>query len=369
MILASLLTAAAATSNLAASEKAGCSVRREPVVLRLGDFDSPAELERPPAGVRTRGVAVLFAGSDVADLDGAVVGPDDRIVSRPLRQVADRIACAGFASVRYNKRYVTGAATVDRVRFDRLDGSDLAADGRTAVAFARSRPDLAGLPVVLVGWSQGTTVAMAVGAAEPAVEAVVLMAPVMTSPARNAQAHYARVGRPYLQRYATGGSLDASAIARAGAGPGGSLAQVFVRMFRGFAPGERVNPMLDADGDGRISFAEADPVLASWYADTPDGGLGMDATGRALKGVADAYVASSPPILLVQGLNDGNVDPQAARAFAAPFRSGGRVTLLTYSGLGHSLGRAGSVLEDKLGPMAAEPLDDIARWLTRRMPR
>lgn len=342
---------------------AACLPQREAVTLRLADFDSPAEIVRPPAGVVARGVAVLFAGSDIADLDGAVVGRGDAIVSRPLRQIADRLACAGIASLRYNKRYVTGATSADRTRFDRLNGRDLADDGRTALAFVRHRPDLSALPTALVGWSEGTTVAMAVAEAEPGVRALVLMAPVVASPAATAQAQYLRVGKPYLLRYASGAALDADAIARADAGPGGVMAHIFVRMFRGFRPGERVNPLLDTDKDGRIAFAEADPIIASWYADTPDGGLGIAATGRALKGVADAYSPATPSMLIVQGLADAMVDPALAQGFARRADARGRVTLLTYAGLGHSLGPAASVAEDGLLPVARKPLDDIGNWL------
>lgn len=344
---------------------AGCVPRRQAVALRLADFASPAEIVRPPIHRPLRAVAVLFAGSDVADLDGAIVGIGGRIVSRPLRQVADRLACAGIASLRYDKRYVTGATSVDRARFDKLDGIDLAADGRAALAFVRARPSLAGRPLALVGWSEGTTVAMAVAAAEPDVRALVLMAPVIASPAATAQAQYRRVGRPYLMRYATDAALDADAIARADQGPGGVLAHVFVRMFRGFRPGERVNPLLDANGDGRIGFAEADPVIASWYADGPGGGLGIAATGRALKGVADAFTSATPPILVVQGLNDAMVDAALAQAFAARPDAVDRVTLLTYAGLGHSLGPARSAQEDPLLPTAERPLADLSRWLAR----
>ena len=363
MTLSLLLFAALPVATARPPASVACTPRSEPVVLRLAGFDSPAEIELPPAGTRPRGVAILFAGSDVADKDGAIVGDTGRVIARPLRQVADRLACGGYASLRYNKRYVTGATTVDRARFDRLTGSDLVADGRAAIALVRTRAALAGLSLVVVGWSQGTTVAMAVAAAEPKVRAIVLMAPVTISPASNAQAQYGRVGKPYLQRYASAGALDAAAIARANAGPGGMLAHVFTGMFRGFSPGERVNRLLDTNKDGRISFAEADPVIATWYADTPDGGLGMDATGRALKGVADAYTPSTPPMLILQGLNDGNVDVAATRAFAARPDARARVMLLTYRGLGHSLGPAKSMLEDGLRPMAPKPLDDMTRWL------
>lgn len=354
----------AALALIAASPvAAACLPQREAVTLRLADFDSPAEIVTPPAGTLARGVVVLFAGSDVADLDGAIVGRDDAIVSRPLRQIVDRLACAGIVSLRYNKRYVTGATAVDRTRFDRLNGSDLADDGRTALAFVRRRSALATLPIALIGWSEGTTVAMAVAETDPGVKALVLMAPVIASPAVTSQVQYLRVGKPYLARYATGGVLDADAIARADAGPGGVLAHIFVRMFRGFRPGERVNPLLDTDKDGRIGFVEADPIIASWYADTPDGGLGIAATGRALMGVADAYSPSTPPMLILQGLSDAMVDPALAGAFARRVDVRERATLLTYPGLGHSLGPASSAAEDGLLPVARKPLDDLSSWL------
>jgi hypothetical protein len=191
------------------------------------------------------------------------------IVSRPMRQVAERLACSGFASLRYNKRYVTGPTTVDRAKFDALNGVDFADDGRAAFAFVRRRPGLAKLPLGLVDWSEGTTTAMALAAKNPSIRALVLMAPVVEPSARVAQAQYGRVGKPYLMRFATNGALDRDAIARADEGSGGDLAHIFVRMFRGFRPGERVNPLLDKNGDGRIAFVEADPVIASWHADGP----------------------------------------------------------------------------------------------------
>jgi uncharacterized protein len=117
---------------------AECSAQREAVSVPLPGFLSPAELVTPPSGTLARGFLVLFPGSDVADMDGAIEGANGAIVSRPMRQIADHLACAGFASLRYNKRFVTGPTTVDRTKFDALNGADFAADGRAALAFVTS---------------------------------------------------------------------------------------------------------------------------------------------------------------------------------------------------------------------------------------
>ena len=345
---------------------APCIPQRETVTLALPGFASPGEIVTPPRGAPVRGLLVLFPGSDIADLDGAVVGTDDVIVSRPIQQVANRLACAGFVTLRYNKRFVTGPTSADRAKFDALSGADFASDGRTALAFLRARPALSGLPVGLVGWSEGTTVAMAVGNSQPEVRALVLMAPVVAPSAQVTQLQYARIGKPYLLRYATGGALNAAAIARADGGDGGILAHLFVRMYRGFAPGERVNPLLDTNKDGKISFAEADPIIASWYADDPASGLGAASTARALSGIAAAFTPTTPPILILQGLHDSMIGPEAAQAFARQ-QPRQRVRLITYPGLGHSLGHAATAQRDGLLPVAKLPLDDMARWLQQTL--
>ena len=61
------------------------------------------------------------------------------------------------------------------------------------------------------------------------------------------------------------------------------------------------------------------------------------------------------------------IDPAAAVALAAQEKTAGRVTLMTYADLGHSLGPARSPEEDGLLPVADKPLGDIARWLERTL--
>lgn len=347
-------------ASLPATAAPGCAAQRSRFSVHLADATSRAEVMMPPRGRKAVALVELFPGSDVADLDGAVTDRDGRILSRPLLQVAERLACAGYISLRYDKRYVTGPTHVDRPKFDKLNGSDLVDDGVAALTEAKAAfPVLRRMPLAVFGWSEGTTVAMAVATRLPDVRAIVLMAPVVEGAAVTAQRQWPRIGRPYLAQYASNGGLDAAAVARAGQGGGGVSAQIFVGMFRGFRPGETLNPLLDTNGDGRIELTEADAVIAGWYADNPESGLGMSTTARALPGVKQALPALKCPVLIVQGLNDSMIDAAPAQALTGD----NRVTVRVFPGLGHSLGPATSVFADNLAPIAAAPLDAITGFL------
>lgn len=337
-----------------------CQPRIEPLRVTLGGVSNRAEIMRPPAG-RIRGIMVLIHGSDVADLDNSIVGPDDTIVSTPLRDVAVAMACNGIATIRYDKRFVSGPAKVDRVAFAKVTLQDLRADAGIVLDTARRETDLATVPELVFGWSEGTTVAAALAADRPAIRAIVLQAPVITSFAQTLQRNYARVGAPYMMRYATNGRVDAAAIARAAAGPAGVISRIYVNMFRGFAPDDKLNPLLDANHDGAIDIAaEATPVITGWFADGPGSGLNIYATGVALPGVRKQLPRIKAPVLIVQGEADGAMSTQDARVLRDAHVRG--VTVRLYPGLGHTLGPSPDPMEDRFAPPAAGPLRDMARW-------
>ena len=345
----------------AAQPTVACQPRVEAFALALPGVSSRAEILRPPSG-RPRAVMVLIHGSDVADLDGSIVGKDGRVVSTPLKDVAVAMACAGVATIRYDKRFVSGADKVDRAAFAKLKLQDLLADAGTALDEARSRPDLGDVPPLVYGWSEGTTVAAALATTRPDIGGVILQSPVIDGFTTVLQAQWPRVGAPYLQRFATGGSIDAPGIAAAEAGPGGVIAQIYVHMAKGFAPGETINPLLDRNKDGRIDIAaEATPVIRGWFADGPGGGLGIYATGVALPGVRSQLPRIKAPVLILQGTADGNIDDAAARSLIGT----PGVTVRLYPGLGHTLGPSASPLEDQFLPIAAAPLRDMTAWARR----
>jgi len=148
----------------------------------------------PQAGreVRFAGAAGVLTGTLALPGDGAEPwaaalflhgsGPQDRNGNSPglplaiFETLAGDLAAAGIASVRYDKRGV-GESPGDLLR---CTIGDLAADARAALRFIRRLHETAGLPVFLVGHSEGATIAMLLAAEEPEPAGLVLLAPSVT---------------------------------------------------------------------------------------------------------------------------------------------------------------------------------------------
>ena len=91
---------------------------------------------------------------------------------RPFRQIAEKLAACGIATLRVDDRGV-GESTGDA---SAATAEDTAADAEAALTFLRARPDIDARRVGLIGHSYGGEIAPMVAAADPAVAAVVLLA-------------------------------------------------------------------------------------------------------------------------------------------------------------------------------------------------
>jgi len=129
-----------------------------------------------------------------------------------------------------------------------------------------------------------------------------------------------------------------------------------------------INPFLDTNHDGAIDLAtefvpRLDAILAMYM--SPRGPYATYSPARALP----ALIAQAPrlrrPVLILQGANDANVPARGARQLAAALAANPDHTLLLYPGLGHTLGRAASPINDNFRPIAPAPLAGLISWLTR----
>ena len=142
--------------------------RAEPV-----DFDNPAAAEVRLAGTLTlpQGAGpfqavVLISGSGPNNRDEEQAGHKLALV------LADAITRDGYAVLRYDKRGV-GKSTGD---YDAATTLDSASDASAAVAYLRSRSDIAQTKVGLIGHSEGGTIAAMVAAKDPSLAFIVMMA-------------------------------------------------------------------------------------------------------------------------------------------------------------------------------------------------
>ena len=91
---------------------------------------------------------------------------------RPFRQIAERLAGCGIATLRLDDRGV-GESTGDA---NTATAEDTAADAKAALTFLRARPEIDARRVGLIGHSYGGEIAPMVAAQDPKVAAVVLLA-------------------------------------------------------------------------------------------------------------------------------------------------------------------------------------------------
>jgi hypothetical protein len=257
---------------------------------------------------------VTLTGSGAHYRDGNRTAADRY---RPFRQIADRLAACGVATLRLDDRGVGGsegdaaAATAE----------DTAADTAAGVRFLRGRPDIDPARVGLVGHSYGGEVAPMVAAEDPRIAAVVLMA----GPART----FHETMR-YQNRYVIENDPSIPPSGREQA-----LEEATRRQERNAAASVEA---------WRRSIQDRDPLP----------------TARRMR----------MPVLILQGLTDRAVDPEDARLLEEAVRSNGnsRVDRREFPGLNHHFQR------DPIGAregydrlptqdLAPEFLDALCAWL------
>ncbi len=236
---------------------------------------------------------------------------------RPFRQIAEQLAGCGIATLRLDDRGVGGsagdasAATLE----------DTVADTRAALAWLRSRPEIDGGRLGVIGHSYGGVVAPIVAVDDPRLATVVLMA----GPARTF-----RETMRYQNRYRIENDPSIPPEKREAA-----LVEATAQQERNVAASTEA---------WRRSIQDRDPLLAA----------------RQLR----------MPVLILHGTTDRAVDPEDARRLDRTIRDAGnpRVALRLFEGVNHHFQR------DPIGAregydrlptqdLAPEVLEALCSWL------
>jgi uncharacterized protein len=283
-----------------------------------------------PAGIKLTGTLTLPKTRPVRGAPAVVTitgsGTEERDESiptvngyRPFRQIADTLGRRGIAVLRLDDRGAGGSDAGPRG----ATSADFADDVRAALAYLRTRGDINGDRLALVGHSEGGMIAPMVAATDPKLRAIVLMA---------GPAHTGRAILKYQQEYAVDSSLHLS--------------------------GARRDSALHSMAANLDTLATKEPWMHFFLDYDPI------ATAKRVK----------QPVLIVQGATDRQVTPEQAVELAAAFRSGGNgdVTMKAFPSTNHlfladPVGNPSGYARLPSKNVRVEVLGMIADWLAAHL--
>ena len=155
------------------SAPVGASFTAEEVTLKSKDLTLSGTLLLPKTGARPFPVVITITGSGQQTRDEPVAIPGLEKY-RPMRQIAEQLASRGLAVLRVDDRGVGKSTGLETVKT--ATTSDFADDVRAQVAYLRSRPEIDGNRIALVGHSEGGIIAPMIASGDSRIAAIVIMA-------------------------------------------------------------------------------------------------------------------------------------------------------------------------------------------------
>ena len=155
------------------SAPAGAAFTAEEVTIPVATYALAGTLLVPKAGKRPLPAVVMITGSGLQTRDSRIALPGLEQYA-PFRQIAERLATSGVAVLRADDRGIGGSR--GRETLENATSSSLAEDTRAQIAWLRGRPEIDGQRVIVIGHSEGGTIASMVAATDPKLFAVVMMA-------------------------------------------------------------------------------------------------------------------------------------------------------------------------------------------------
>lgn len=170
---ASSKPAATSESAIDYSAPANATFSAEEVRIRVGTYELAGTLLVPRTGNRPYAAAVMITGSGLQTRDSRIALPGLERYA-PFRQIAERLASNGIAVLRVDDRGI-GSST-GRETLEKATTTLLAEDTRAQVAWLRTRSEIDGARITLIGHSEGAAIAAMIAASDPKVRSIVMMA-------------------------------------------------------------------------------------------------------------------------------------------------------------------------------------------------
>lgn len=145
----------------------------EEITVQVKTYTLAGTLLLPKSRTRPLPAVITITGSGQQTRDEPLPLPGLEKY-KPMRQIAELLAGRGIAVLRVDDRGI-GSST-GRETLMAATTSDFADDVRAEVAYLRSRSEIDGNRIALVGHSEGGTIAPMLAASDPRVAAIVLMA-------------------------------------------------------------------------------------------------------------------------------------------------------------------------------------------------
>lgn len=271
---------------------------------------------RPARGLPA---VVTITGSGTEERDESIPGVNGY---RPFRQIADTLGRRGIAVLRLDDRGA-GGSDMGPTGASGPTSADFADDIRAGLAYLRTRKDIDGSRLALVGHSEGGMIAPMIAATDPKLKAIVLMA---------GPAHTGRAILQYQNQYAIDSMQRLTGTKRDSA-----LRDVGVKLDSA----AKAMPWIRF-------FLDYDPI----------------ATAKRVK----------QPVLILQGATDRQVTPEQGPELAAAFRAADNrdVTLKVFPSTDHlfladPVGNPSGYASLPSKNVRVDVLGTIADWLSARL--
>lgn len=376
---AALLTLTAVLSTAALAGGAGRppvapqTVERVNTALDFGDFKSAAQWTYPAGQTEKLPAVLLIHGSTPADMDFTVTSPDGKLLSHIFADLSQSLSRQGIAVLRYNKHYVSGPGKADYQNYyGKADLNTFLKDAEIALSAMKANPRVDPKRIFVYGWSEGSSVASALVRQHPEVAGLILQGPVTLPWAELFDKQLTDVQLPYLKQTVPDG-LSAQNFMQPLAGQGGLVAKnalTFAVKPESLMTG-KYELNLDAFDQNKSGVIELDSeylpgarFALNYLVETPGAALNIYSADRALPTPTAQAPYVKVPVLILQGGNDANTPAKYLNVLTDALKKNGvRTTVKVYPGLGHSLGKTPSIIQDNFQPIVPQPMNDAAAWI------